>query len=162
MRKITGSVLVLTILLTIFGSAGVASAQSPSGVNPLANIFAHPDFILKTTHGTQGPNVAGFSPQQLSKAYTISSIAKKDNGKGVTVAIDDACGNSHVQADLNAYDKQFGLTSTTVKIVQPEGTPCSDPRGWGVETDLDVQMVHAFAPKAKLCWKKPEAHHLAT
>jgi subtilase family serine protease len=150
MRKITGSVLVLTILLTVFGSAAIAFAQSASRVDPLAHIFAHPDFILETTHGTQAPNNSAYTPQQLTKAYAINQISKKDGGKGVTVAIDDACGNSHAQADLNAYDKAFGLKSTTIKVVQPEGTPCSDPGGWGVETDLDIQMVHDFAPKAKI------------
>ena len=150
MRKITGSVLVLTILLTVFGSAAIAFAQSASRGDPLAHIFAHPDFILETTHGTQAPNNSAYTPQQLTKAYAINQISKKDGGKGVTVAIDDACGNSHAQADLNAYDKAFGLKSTTIKVVQPEGTPCSDPGGWGVETDLDIQMVHDFAPKAKI------------
>jgi subtilase family serine protease len=150
MRKITGSALVLIILLTVFGSATIAFAQSASRVDPLAHIFAHPNFILKTTHGTQVPDISAYTAQQLAKAYTIDQIGKKDGGKGVIVAIADACGNSHAQADLNAYDRAFGLKSTTIKVVQPEGTPCSDPHSWGVETDLDIQMVHNFAPNAKI------------
>ncbi len=151
MRKITGSVLILTALLAILGSAVAVFAKSTpnvSSVDPLTTHFATPDFILKTKIGSLSPNVSGFSPAQFKKAYGINLLNNK--GTGITVAIIDACGNAHAQSDLNKYDTTFGLPATTIKVVKPQGTPCSNPTGWGVETDLDIQMVHAIAPNATI------------
>lgn len=147
MRKITASVLVLVAMLAVVGSA-VAVFAKPADPNDA--FTAHPDFILKRVLGAAVPNSGGggITPAQFRKAYGVSAF--KDNGKGVTIAIVDACGNTGAQSDLNKYDSTYGLPATTIKVVQPQGTPCSDPGGWGVETDLDLQMAHAIAPAAKL------------
>ncbi len=148
MRKITASVLVLVALIGVCGSAMAAFAQ-PASVDPFQVRTAHPDFIILRHPRPSSGGPAGFSPAQFRKAYGVDLLVKT-KGKGITVAIIDACGNSHAQADLNKYDSTFGLPPTTIKIVTPQGTPCSDPGGWGIETDLDLQMVHAIAPKASI------------
>ncbi len=147
MRKITASVLVLIALLAVAGSALSVFAQSAT-VDPFATHVAHPDFIVVKRGVSPNSGGGGYTPSQLKKAYGVATL--KNKGKGVTVAIVDACGNSHVQADLNKYDATYHLPATTIKIVTPQGQPCSDPQGWGVETDLDVQMVHAMAPAATI------------
>src|SRR5712691_1180701 len=133
MRKITGLVLVLIAFVAVFGSMVAAFAKSAPSVDPFSVLKAHPYFILKGKPSLS-PNVMGFTPSQFRKAYGISSVTQ--TGSGITVAIIDACGNPHAQADLNKYDATFGLPATTIKVVKPQGTPCSDPGGWGVETDL--------------------------
>jgi subtilase family serine protease len=149
MRTITASVLVLVALLAVIGSAVSAFAKAPSvSANPLV-VYAHTHFKVKAIRVKPFSAGAGFTPKQFDKAYGISALSKT-KGKGITVAIIDACGNPNVQSDLNTYDLTYGLPATTVKVVTPEGTPCSDPQAWGVETDLDVQMVHAVAPKAHI------------
>lgn len=147
MRKITASVLVLIALLAIAGSALSVFAQSAT-VDPFATHTAHPDFIVLRRGVSPNSGGGGYIPSQLRKAYGVATL--KNKGKGVTVAIVDACGNSNVQADLNKYDATYHLPATTIKVVTPQGQPCSDPQGWGVETDLDVQMVHAMAPAATI------------
>lgn len=152
MRKMTVSALVLIVVLALMGSAVAAFARGTPGVSsvvpPAAPLKAHTYFILKTPKGAASPNIAGFTPSQFLKAYGINLL--KNKGKGITVAIIDACGNHHAQADLDKYDSTYGLPATTIKVVTPQGTPCSDPQGWGVETDLDIQMVHAIAPRASI------------
>jgi subtilase family serine protease len=147
MRKITASVLVLIALLAIAGSALSVFAQSAT-IDSFATHTAHPDFIVLKRGVSPNSAGGGFTPSQLRKAYGLATL--KNKGKGVTVAIIDACGNPKAQADLNKYDSTFGLPATTIKVVTPQGQPCSDPQGWGVETDLDVQMVHAMAPAATI------------
>src|SRR5260221_10536740 len=149
MRTITALVFVLVALLAVIGLAVSAFAKAPSvSANPLV-IYAHTHFKVKAIRVKPFSAGAGFTPKQFDKAYGIAALSKT-KGKSITVAIIDACGNPNVQSDLNTYDLTYGLPATTVKVVTPEGTPCSDPRGWGVETDLDVQMVHAVAPKAHI------------
>ncbi len=151
MRKFTASALVLIALLVILGSSLAAFARSTSNVasvDPLTTHFAHPDFVLKTKVGSVVPNFSGFTPTQFNKAYGVNLLTNR--GAGITVGIIDACGNPNAQTDLNKYDTTYGLPATTITVVKPQGTPCSDPNGWGVETDLDVQMVHAIAPKARI------------
>jgi subtilase family serine protease len=149
MRKTSVSVLVLLALLALVSVPLVVSAKGTAGLSadPLATLYAHPDFIRKSK-ASISPNIAGISPTQFRKAYGISSVAQ--NGAGITIAIVDACGNPGAQADLNKYDTSFGLPAITIKVVKPQGTTCSDPNGWGVETDLDIQMAHAVAPGARI------------
>jgi subtilase family serine protease len=140
---------VLLVLFTLLSVPFVASAKGTTGLNsdPLATLYAHPDFIRKG-RATIRPDLTGISPTRFRNAYGISSVTQ--NGKGITIAIVDACGNPGAQSDLNKYDSTFGLPATTIQVVKPQGTTCSDPMGWGVETDLDIQMAHAVAPGAKI------------
>lgn len=153
MRKARISVFLLTTLLVIVGTTvwTVATfAKNASVSDPLTTLSAHTHLIVKKVIGPElsSDAVSGIKPAQFRKAYGINLL--KNNGAGITVAIDDACGNPNAQADLNKYDSTFKLPATTIKVVTPQGTPCSDPNGWGVEVDLDLQMVHAIAPQAKI------------
>ncbi len=149
MRKASVLVLVLLVLFTLLSVPFVVSAKGTTGLrsDPLATLYAHPDFIRKSK-STISPDIAGISPTQFRKAYRISSVTQ--NGTGITIAIVDACGNPGAQKDLNKYDTTFGLPATTIQVVKPQGTTCSDLQGWGVEADLDIQMAHAVAPGAKI------------
>ena len=160
MRKATVSVFVLLVLLALLSVPLVVSAKSTTGLSadPLATRYAHPDFIRKGG-ASISPNIAGISPTQFRNAYGISSVPQ--NGVGITIAIVDACGNPGAQTDLNKYDTTFGLSATTIKVVKPQRTTCSDPSGWGVETDLDVQMAHAVAPGAKIVLEEAKSASFA-
>lgn len=149
MRKITGSVLVLIALLVVLSSTVVAFAKGGANADPFATLKAHTYFILhgRTSAHPNSPGT-GYTPAEFRKAYGVTLLTNK--GTNITVAIVDACGNPHAQSDLNTYDSTYRLPATTIKVVTPEGSPCSNPAGWGVETDLDVQMVHAIAPGAKI------------
>lgn len=96
----------------------------------------------------------GYSPAQLRKYLHLSG-----DGSGQTIAIVDAYDNPNAAADLTGFSKQFGLplpcgAAKTAgcfpfSVVQPFGTAAADP-GWAVESDLDVQTVHAIAPRASI------------
>src|SRR5258708_28484768 len=56
---------------------------------------------------------------------------------------------------MDVFDKQFGLPSISIKVLAPLGTAHYDPTnkdmiGWGIETELDVQIIHAIAPDAHI------------
>jgi subtilase family serine protease len=98
--------------------------------------------LTKSSAGCN-PNVATANPTSGSKA----------------VGIVDAFDYPTALADLNAYSTQFGLgtmTTSTFKVVFAGGTngcngpqPANDP-GWEGEEALDIEMVHAMAPRAKI------------
>src|SRR5947209_1764230 len=146
MRKISASVLVLVALLAIIGSVVSVFARASNGES--FNNAVHIQLLIKKLHVLPNSGGGGYTPAQLRKAYSLAALTAK--GAGITVAIIDACGNAHAQSDLNHFDAAYHLPATTIKVVTPQGTPCSDPQGWGVETDLDIQMVHAFAPAAHI------------
>src|SRR5438132_1189491 len=83
MRKLSASVLVLTVLLAIFGSAISAFARSS---DPFSTYMAHPNLIIVKSSGSVTPgSVPGISPEQFDKAYGLSKL--KNQGAGITIAI---------------------------------------------------------------------------
>jgi len=97
------------------------------------------------------------SANQIKPLYGISN----DNtlGAGKTIAIVDAFGASTAEADLQEFSRRNGLPAITSdnfeKLDQKGGTnyPKDDTTksgGWSLETALDVQSVHLFAPGAKI------------
>jgi subtilase family serine protease len=96
----------------------------------------------------------GYSPAQL-KAY----LRLRGTGQGQQVVIVDAFDNPYAARDITTFSKQFGLplpcgTTATrgcfkFSVVHPYGFAGADA-GWALESDLDVQMVHAIAPKAAI------------
>lgn len=108
----------------------------------------------------------GFSPAQIKHAYGIDAIRFSGgivgDGSGQTVAIINAYDNpklvdstssSFVNSDLHKFDVQFGLPDPPSfrKVNQNGGTsyPTANAN-WANEAALDVEWVHAIAPKANL------------
>ncbi|MFF3874247.1 carboxypeptidase regulatory-like domain-containing protein [Streptomyces sp. NPDC001978] len=96
---------------------------------------------------------SGYGPADLQSAYNLSV----SGGSGRTVAIVDANDDPTAEADLAAYRAQFGLPPCTTangcftKVSQRGGTDYPQPdEGWAGEISLDLDMVSATAPDAKI------------
>ncbi|MGW7243813.1 S8 family serine peptidase [Streptomyces sp. NPDC054804] len=95
----------------------------------------------------------GLGPQDLQSAYSLPA----DGGAGQTIAIVDAYDNPDAEADLAVYRAQYGLPPCTTangcfsKVDQRGGTdyPLSND-GWAGEIALDLDMVSAVAPQARI------------
>jgi subtilase family serine protease len=91
------------------------------------------------------------------------------DGRGTTIAIVDSFGSPTIRNDLHAFDQEFGraampgipadpaiLHDPKLTIIQPAGkVPAfnianADMDGWAVETTLDVEWAHVFAPHANI------------
>jgi len=111
-----------------------------------------------------------FTPAQIRAAYGVSSLAL--DGTGQTIAIVDAYDDPSIYPALDAFDSQFGLSSSGPSLYSQYGPaasfltvlnqygqatslPGTDPNGpgtdnWEVEEALDVEWVHAIAPGAQI------------
>ncbi len=96
----------------------------------------------------------GYTPQQIKNAYGISAV--RGDGSGQTIAIVDAYGNPTMEADLNTFSRQFNLPQTNAfqfRVINAGAAPNPNDKSansWMVETCLDVEWVHAIAPKANI------------
>ncbi len=152
MRKLTASLLVVTALLavaatafTVFNTVGHTKAAFTDDFS--GRTAKNPMHVHRFSHNS-GSGGGGLTPAQFRKAYGVAQLP--NNGAGITVAIVDAYGNPNAQADLNTYDSTYGLPAGTVTTIYPQGKPATVDQGWALESDLDVQMVHAIAPAAKI------------
>ncbi|WP_211255793.1 carboxypeptidase regulatory-like domain-containing protein [Actinocatenispora sera] len=100
-----------------------------------------------------GAAPVGYGPTDLRSAYQIPA----DGGAGQTIAIVDAYDDPTAESDLALYRQQFALPPCTTdngcfrKVDQRGGAdfPAADP-GWAGEISLDLDMVSAIAPAAKI------------
>jgi len=99
----------------------------------------------------------GYHPAQIRHAYGLDVYT--NGGAGQVIAIVDAYGSPTIQADLNTFSATFGLPAATVTILKPAGNMAVDA-GWALETSLDVEWVHAIAPKAKIILSEASAPSL--
>jgi subtilase family serine protease len=93
----------------------------------------------------------------IRDAYDFPNGRGGASGRGQTVVVAVAYGSPLLEADLAAFNAQFGLPDADVTVVdeaQPSGAPASsDPQvlqSWALETSLDVEWVHALAPDARI------------
>jgi subtilase family serine protease len=103
---------------------------------------------------TIGP-AGGLTPADLATAYGFTSTATVTQ----TVAIVDAFNDPNINADLQTFDKQYGLAACStanacLKVVGQTGSttalPPNDTTGWSVEESLDVESVHSVCQKCKI------------
>src|SRR6266852_8335716 len=93
------------------------------------------------------------TPHSMRVAYGIESLIEHGfTGKGQTVVDIVSFGSPTLQQDIDAYDQQFGLPPIKIQVISPlhekESDPYGDKAGWGDETTLDVEVIHALAPEA--------------
>jgi subtilase family serine protease len=90
-------------------------------------------------------NVSGLWPIDLETRYNLPIT----QGSGQIVAIVDAYDNPNVASDLSTYRSNFGLGTANFFKYNQNGQQSNYPQGstgWGVEIDLDVDMVSAACP----------------
>jgi subtilase family serine protease len=104
--------------------------------------------IAPRTRG--GAAVEGWTPGDIQARYNLPSTT---NGSGQVVAIVDGFDNPHVASDLATYRKRFGLGKAEFQKYNQEGQQGAYPSAndfWGLEIDLDVEMVSATCPKCTI------------
>lgn len=95
------------------------------------------------------------SPLALRKAYGVEALKEKGyTGKGQTVVDIVSFGSPTLKTDMDTFDKTFALPPVDLQVIaplnEPEQDPHHDKEGWASETTLDVQIIHAIAPEAKI------------
>jgi len=95
----------------------------------------------------------GFTPQQLERAYNITS--ELGNGKGTTVAVIEAGDLAAATTDLASYRTEYGLGMANLTKYNETGQqsnypPSCEDYGWCLETDLDIDMISAACPKCNI------------
>ncbi|MBR8039639.1 S53 family peptidase [Burkholderia cenocepacia] len=113
--------------------------------------FARPPFHTKPRASTA--TIAGLTPALARHAYGFDAIANQ--GDGMIVAIVDAYDDPKIESDLGVFSTAFSLPACTssngcfTKVYAHGARPKPDS-GWALEISLDVEWVHAIAPKAKI------------
>ncbi|MGD0622737.1 MAG: S53 family peptidase, partial [Thermacetogeniaceae bacterium] len=104
--------------------------------------------VHKGIHPYSSTGGGGYTPAQIRHAYGIDQLS--NNGAGQTIAIIVAYGSPTIQKDLAAFDTENNLPAANLTIAYPKGSPSSNDKSWAEETSLDVEWVHALAPKASI------------
>ena len=94
------------------------------------------------------PSTAGCVPN-----YNAGSGGPSAAGYGA-IALVDAYDNPDAATDLQAFDSYWSLPAATfVKVYANGNGDCTTPRadaGWSVESSMDIEYAHAFAPSAAI------------
>jgi subtilase family serine protease len=89
--------------------------------------------------------VSGFTPSQLHTAYNTGSLG---TGSGESVALWEFDGFQ--QANISAYDKQFGISPSAPTTVSVDGANYNGSPGGGQgEVELDIEIVQGMASAVK-------------
>ncbi|MFN8072210.1 MAG: S53 family peptidase [Mycobacterium sp.] len=133
------------------GDVFAASPQQPAVPPPARDEVAGLGRILGYTPYRQGlpptpprdvPD-GGLLPTQLGTAYNMSGLTRRGyTGQGQTVVVFSFDG--FAQADMDSFADWFGLPRFTPEVVGGMPTQISG------ESTMDLQMIHAVAPSARL------------
>jgi subtilase family serine protease len=106
------------------------------------------DVLIESPFNGAHPLINGWQPPTLQKLYNLPV-----SQKGSLVAIVDAFDNPNVTSDLAAFRAEFNLGKGKFKKLNQKGQEKNYPQGspsWGVEIDLDVQMVATSCPNCTI------------
>jgi hypothetical protein len=120
--------------------------QSARSACPTARAGEAQCLALIESRSGISPLVAGWGPLNIQDRYKLPVAT---HGSGQIVAIVAAYDNPNVASDLAAYRSEFGLGTANFAKYNQEGEQGNYPSGsvgWGVEIDLDVDMVSASCP----------------
>jgi subtilase family serine protease len=114
--------------------------------------------ITNTTLGHLAP--CGYQPSEMQTAYDMTALYNAGwDGSGQTVVITDAFGSPTIRTDAEVFSQLYGLPDLTPANFQILRAPGAinhpdnrifHPAGWIDEISLDVEWVHAMAPKANI------------
>lgn len=111
--------------------------------------------------GSPALGAYGLGPEDLHSAYELPTSAPSAQ----TIALVDAYDDPTAEADLQVYDKEFGLPACTeanhcFQKVNEEGNPSPLPAvepGWATEISLDIETAHAICQSCKILLVEAES-----
>lgn len=89
----------------------------------------------------------GYTPEDLRMAYSYNPSF---SGKGVKIAIISAFDNVGIEQNLETFCEKFSLPKTDISVYYPDGRAENTSREWLIESSLDTQWTHVFAPDSEL------------
>jgi subtilase family serine protease len=160
MKRLPYHIFLLTTILIVL----LAGCTMRNSTNPLPQTEA----TLSPTLTPYSPKTAAdicpatlrnvhtcLTPHAIRQAYGIQPLIDKGfTGKGQTIIDLVSFGSPTLQQDMDVFDKTFNLPPIDMQVISPLNVPEQDPHkdkeGWAAETTLDVQIIHAIAPEAKV------------
>jgi subtilase family serine protease len=148
-------ILTLTILLSpaiwLAGCGGSnATTYAPAALDAASRSSSIHTNVVVRSRGFHPDVPSGWSPADLEAAYDLPSSSQ---GSGQIVAVVDAYDNPNVVSDLASYRSTFGLPPANLTKYNQAGQTGNYPQGspnWGVEIDLDVEMLAASCPNCTI------------
>ena len=136
----------------IWSRLDILEVRTLLSVAPMAEPIAQP--AVGATPYVTNSTPHGLTPAQVRRAYGFDRITFDNgtiigDGTGQTIAIVDAYDDPNIFADLQQFDRTFGLPDPRFTKAVQVGTNTVDP-GWSLETALDVEWAHAAAPGANI------------
>lgn len=110
---------------------------------------AKPHFKVRPSHRKpKAPTPVAYTPIQIASLYGYPSAT----GQGQCVGIVEL-GGGFTQSDLDTYFSGLGVSTPTVTAVSVDGAenaPTGDANGPDGEVMLDIEVIGAVAPQAKI------------
>jgi kumamolisin len=118
------------------------------GVMGLNNHYPQRRLGATSPHVGGGPG-GGYTPDQLKTAYDVQPLAAAaHDGAGQNIGLFELAGFD--QGNINTYDLHYyNRTLNPVAFYLVDGGP-ANPAFGQVESELDIEAVHAFAPGASV------------
>jgi subtilase family serine protease len=182
MRGTAGTIYAPAAQLAESGGAQIGTASNPvSIVVDTLSVIGSGVANAVTLSAPSG--TAAYTPAQIRAAYGVNALNGMNSvlpldGTGQTIAIVDAYDDPSIFQSIDAFDIQFGLTSSGPTLYDQYGPassfltvlnqsgqatslPGSDPSGagvanWELEEALDVEWIHAMS------WSRPTASRSPT
>ncbi len=156
LKPIVLSLLAFILLLTACSPIASNPTPTPTPVAKLTQKVTPIDTTADVCPPPINNNPDCYTPHSLRVAYGVEALDKQGyTGKGQTVIDIVSYGSPTLQQDMNVFDQQFHLPTANIQVLSPLGTVPFDPSNkemssWAVETELDVEIIHAIAPGAAI------------
>ena len=149
----------------MLGVLAVSSAAWAGSIVACPSSASGSTRCLAQAVGTGTTSPTGLAPDQIRSAYGWPT--NPTAGRRETIAIVDARDDPSAEADLAAFDTEYGLPPCTsangcfTKVDASGGTkyPSFD-NGWAFEISIDVQWAHAVAPGARILLVEAQSQSL--
>ena len=130
--------------------SGPLSVPEPLGdvVVGVLGLDDRPQAAVRSTFRATSQQGVSYTPLELAAVYGMPQA----DGSGQTAAIIEL-GGGFGKSDLDTYFSSLGLATPHVKAIGVDGAtnvPGKDPQGADGEVLLDIEVLGAIAPKAKI------------
>lgn len=160
---LSGSVAAVVGLAQTPAKSDIVASPAYITPQPCSHYFAQKVAKHKPTYfGRRQPYaLCGYRARQIRSAYGVNHVGNQ--GGGASVGIVDAFASPEIAADVSRWSRRSGLPALqagqlvqhtlgllTTPPIDPLGLGLESPDGWQPEENLDVEAVHAIAPRARI------------